>query len=147
MYVKLTKRVEAIIKQARSFAREADQEYLGTEHVLLAIAREGTGVGARVLQAFGVDEYRLRAEIAKLTRKSMEETWVFGRLPGSPHLKASVATAIELAQKMNAQELGTEHLLLAMLSERGSIARQSLEALGVTFDKAVGEIRTLSAKP
>ena len=146
MYEKLTKRVEEVIKLARSIARQADQEYLGTEHVLLAVQQEGTGVGAKVLDRLGVDEYRLKAELARHVRKSMEDTWVFGRLPGSPHLKSVIACAIELARRLDSNVVCTEHLLLAMLKEKGSLAEQALRSLGVTYQRAEDETLKIVAE-
>lgn len=146
MYEKLTKRVEQVIKLARSIARNADQEYLGTEHVLLAVCQEGTGVGAQVLNRLGVDEYRLQTEIDRHVKAHLEETWVFGRLPGSPHLKNVVANAIELAQQLGSKVVCTEHLLLAMVGEKGSIAGQALRKLGVTYEAAKNEILKIAAE-
>ena len=146
MYEKLTERVEKVIKLARSIARQTDQEYLGTEHVLLAVYQEGTGVGAQVLNRLGVDEYRLQAEIDRHIRAHMEQTWVFGHLPGSPHLKSAVACAIELAQQLGSKVVCTEHLLLAMLKEEGSIAEQALRKLGVTFERSREEVLKIAAE-
>jgi ATP-dependent Clp protease ATP-binding subunit ClpC len=146
MHPKLAKPVEHVIKAARALAREADQEYLGTEHVLLAIRMEDDGVAARLLDRFRVDEHRLRAEIARLAIKSMEETWVFGRLPGSPHLKNVIATAVDLAKQMGSDEVAAQHLLLAMLKEKGSIAYQAIKKLGMTYDAAQDAALEFSAK-
>ncbi|MEE9296383.1 MAG: Clp protease N-terminal domain-containing protein [Phycisphaerae bacterium] len=136
MYQRFSPRVDAVVKRARAIARDGDQEYLGTEHVLLAILQEGTGVGAKLLNAAGIDEYRLKAEIDKLVKKSMEETWVFGNLPGSPHLKSTVAHAVNLAQQLEAKEVCTEHLVLAMLKEKGSVAELALRSFGMSYDTA-----------
>ncbi len=61
----------------------------------------------------------------------MEETWVFGRLPGSPHFKNVVARAIEEAQRLKAERIGTEHLLLGLLHEQGGVAQAVLNNLGL----------------
>ena len=87
MLPKSSERVAEVIRIANRIAREYDQEYVGTEHLLLAIQREGTGIGAAVLDKHGVTADKLRAEVDRLMRKQMEETWVFGRLPGTPHFK------------------------------------------------------------
>ncbi len=145
MYEKLSKRVEAVIRLARDVARADDQEYLGTEHVLLAICREGTGVGAKMLDAFQVDETKLRQQIDILVRKSLDETLVFGNLPGSPHLKSVVATSIRLAQQLESREVCTEHLLLAMFGEKGSVAETVLRNLGMTYDAARAKAVELTA--
>src|SRR5262245_22895709 len=111
MYEHLSRRVDHVIKLANSIAREYEQEYVGTEHVLLAIAREGTGMGARILREKAVTEVKIAAEINKLIKASLEDTWVFGRLPGTPHFKNVIAHAIEAAREIKSKEVCTEHLL------------------------------------
>jgi ATP-dependent Clp protease ATP-binding subunit ClpC len=134
MYTKLTPRVEKVIKLAQAIAREYDLDYVGTEHILLAIRREGTGVGSQVLDDQGISEARLKEEIDRLTRKSLEDTWVFGRLPGTPHFRNVIATAIEQAEMMHSKEVGTEHLLLALLKEDGCVANKALKAFNCDFN-------------
>lgn len=128
----LSNRVNQVVKLANRIAHEYDQEYVGTEHVLLAIAREGTGVGAQILFDNGADEDKLKAEVDKLIKASLEDTWVFGRLPGTPHFKNVVARAIEEAGKLNSKNVCTEHLLLGLLAEKGSVANGALRALGLS---------------
>lgn len=146
MYEQFSQRVQSVVKEGRAIARAADQEYLGTEHLLLGILREGTGIGAKLLESFGIDEYRLKAEIDRLVRKSMEDTWVFGNLPGSPHLKSAVAEAIALAQQLESKDVCTEHLILAMLKEKGSVAERALHAFGMAFANAREKAIELSAR-
>ena len=115
MYEQLSKRVDRVVKLARKVARSYDQEYVGTEHLLLAISEEGTGVGASVLQAHGATYEKLKEQVDKLIQASLEDTWVFGRLPGSPHFRNVIARAIEEARKLKNKEVCAEHLLLALL--------------------------------
>jgi len=131
MYERLSARTDKVIKLAHQIAREYDQEYVGTEHILLAIMREGTGIGARVLARHGVTNENLRAQVDSLIKKSAEETWVFGRLPGTPHFRNVVASAIEQAQQLESREVCTEHLLLGLLRENGSVAHRALTNLGI----------------
>lgn len=131
MYERLSKRVEGIVRDAHAIAREYEQEWVGTEHVLLAIARDGGGLGAKILAASGADYPRIKNEVDLLIRQSMEETWVFGRLPGTPHFKNVMARAIEAAQQLDSKEVCTEHLLLALLKEEGSVAYNTLKKLGI----------------
>ena len=147
MLPKSSRRVGEVIKIANAVAREYDQEYVGTEHVLIAILREGSGIGARVLAGRGVTAEKLRVEVEKLVKKQLEETWVFGRLPGTPHFKNVVATAIEQCQKLGSKEVCTEHLLLALVKERGSIARKALEAMGLSFDEIRNDVIGLTSVP
>ena len=140
MLPKSSDRVAEVIKLANLIAREYERDYVGTEHVLLAISREGTGVGAAVLNKFGLTEGKLRDEIDKLIKKQLEETWVFGRLPGTPHFKNVVAQAIQQCQQLESKQVCTEHLLLALLTERGSVAHKALKNLGLLYEKARDEV-------
>ena len=127
----LSKRVDQVIKMANSIARDAGLDYVGTEHVLLAIIREGTGSGAQILQNRKLSEYEIQAEIDRVNKAQLDDTWVFGRLPGSPHFKNVIAKAIEEARELKSKEVCTEHLLLGLLAEKGSVAHQVLKTLGL----------------
>lgn len=131
-----SQRVTKVIKLADTVAREYEREYIGTEHLLLAIRRENDGRGAKILAGRHLSETLLREEIDKLIKDQMEETWVFGRLPGTPHFKNVMAKAIEECQALGGKSVETEHLLLALLKERGCVAYKALESLGVTYDLA-----------
>lgn len=145
MLPKSSDRVAEVIKIANEVAREYEREYVGTEHVLIAISREGTGVGAAILNRHGLTEDKLREVIDKLIKKQMEETWVFGRLPGTPHFKNVIAQAIKQCQDLDGKELCTEHLLLALLTERGSVAYKTLKTLGLTYEQARSDVVAMSA--
>jgi ATP-dependent Clp protease ATP-binding subunit ClpC len=145
MLPKSSQRVAEVIKIANRIAHEYEREYVGTEHVLLAIQREGTGVGAAVLAKHKLTEPRLRAEVEKLIKKQLEETWVFGRLPGTPHFKNVVASAIQQCQQLGSPEVCTEHLLLALLLEKGCIACKALTTLGLTYEQAKQDVLSLTA--
>jgi len=145
MYEHLSRRVDHVIKLANSIAREYEQDYVGTEHVLLAIAQEGTGLGARILQERGVTEGRIRSEVGKLVKAILEDTWVFGRLPGTPHFKNVVAAAIEEARELKSREVCTEHLLLGLLAEKGSVAHAAMKNLGLTAKILREDVRRATA--
>ena len=142
MLPKSSQHVAIVIQLADEIAREYEQEYVGTEHVLLAIARDGTGLGADVLRQHGLREARIRKEVDRLIKDSLEETWVFGRLPGTPHFKNVMATAIEQCQAVGASEVCAEHLLLALLIESGSVANKALKNLGVTYEVTLKAIKS-----
>ena len=144
MYEKLSTRVEGVVKLAHDIAREYDEEYVGTEHVLLAISREGTGVGAKVLLNHGATPEKIKEQVDQLIKHSMEETWVFGRLPGSPHFKNVVAGAIEAARQLESKEVCTEHLLLALLKEKGSVAHNALQNLGIKIEDVRSDVAELT---
>lgn len=127
---------DAVMKSAQQIAREYDLDYVGTEHVLLAILRRNSSVGAKVLAEMGVSEARAREQIDDLIQKSKEDTWVLGRLPGTPHFKNVVTLAIEEAGQLESGSVGTGHLLLALLREQGCVADRALHNLGVRLKAA-----------
>ncbi len=131
MYEKLTPRMETIIKLSQQIAREYEQDYVGTEHLLLAILREGTGMGSAVLNDCGATLAGAKEAVDRLMKKSMEDTWVFGRLPGTPHFRNVMATAIEEARQFESKAVCSEHLLLALAREEGSVAQAALHELGI----------------
>jgi len=125
-----------IHKIAQEIAREYDLDYVGTEHVLLAILRHNQGVGARVLKRLDIDEARCRKALEEMMKRDMEDTWVFGRLPGTPHYRNVVQTAIDEATQLEAKQIGDEHLLLGLLREEGSAAQRVLNNMGLTLSRA-----------
>ncbi|HNO77255.1 MAG TPA: Clp protease N-terminal domain-containing protein [Phycisphaerae bacterium] len=141
----LTERVEKILKLADEIAREYEIDYIGTEHILLAIRKEGTGVASAVLKDRGISFEGVKKVVDGLIKKSLEDTWVFGRLPGSPHFRNVIAQAVEQAKAMNSKEVCAEHLLLALMSERDSVAHQTLKELGFSLDELRDEIVKQSA--
>ena len=140
MYETLTKRLSKVIKQARAIAAEVDCQYLGSEHVLLAIAMDGENAAARILRKQRIEPARIKAEIDALVRQSLDDTWVFGRLPGSPDLKAAITRAIELAGELNTRQIGAEHLLLAFLELPECTAARVLSSLGLSADTVRREL-------
>jgi len=131
MFEKLTPRMRRVIDESQRIARDYEQDYVGTEHLLLAILSEGTGVGAEILTDLGVTVGKAKKVVDKLIQKSLEDTWVFGRLPGTPHFRNVMAAAIEEARQLESKVVCNEHLLLALSREDGSVAQASLHELGV----------------
>ena len=136
MYQHLSKTAKDVLKLAEQIARRDQHEYVGTEHVLLAIAEYGLGIGAQVLQDCAVTPAAVKDQVHALLKGSMEETWVFGRLPGTPHFKQVIAYAIEEAEKAKDPKVGTEYLLLGLIREKGCLAERALRNLGVNLNLA-----------
>jgi ATP-dependent Clp protease ATP-binding subunit ClpC len=131
---------DAIVKLANTIAHEYEQEYVGTEHILLAILDHDKSAGAAVLKKLGLTAEKARLHLADLLEKDKEDTWVFGRLPGSPHFKNVMALAIDEATQLESREIGSEHLLLALLREDGSAAQRVLAKAKITLDAARKEV-------
>jgi ATP-dependent Clp protease ATP-binding subunit ClpC len=147
-YPQLDKDAARIVKNvAQEIAYEFELDYVGTEHILLAILRFGQGIGAQVLQAFNVTEDGAHQTVKEVLKRDMEDTWVFGRLPGSPHYRNVLAYAIDEATQLEAKRIGSEHLLLALLREEGSTAHRVLAKLGVTLKKCRAEVLKHLASP
>lgn len=140
MYEKLTPRMEKVIKLSQQVARDYDQDYVGTEHLLLAILQEGSGVAADILRGMKVTPGNAKTAVDKLIKKSAEDTWVFGRLPGTPHFRNVMSGAIEEARQLESKVVCTEHLLLALAKEDGSVAQAALQELGVRAGTIRAEI-------
>ena len=140
MFEKLTPRMDAVIKMSQQIARDYEQDYVGTEHLLLAILQEGTGVGAAILKDLDIDLRSTKRSIDKLIKARLEDTWVFGRLPGSPHFRNVMASAIEEARQLESKIVCTEHLLVALAKEDGSVAQAALNGFGVRAGTIRAEI-------
>lgn len=130
----LSKRAELIIKLAKEAAREYGQSYVGTEHLLLAIVREGSGLGARILAECGATEERLTEEIARILKDRLNETWILGRLPGTRNFRDVLRSAAEAARGHGNWQIGSVHLLIALLNEPDCVGYQALRAVGVSSD-------------
>ena len=131
MFEKLTPRMEQIIKLSQSIARDYEQDYVGTEHLLLAIVQEGTSLAAVILREHGIDLARAKTVVDRLIQGTLEDTWVFGRLPGTPHFRNVMAAAIEEARQLESKFVNAEHLLIALAREDGSVASAALSEMGV----------------
>jgi ATP-dependent Clp protease ATP-binding subunit ClpC len=143
MLERFDKFAEKAVRLANQIARQYEQEYVGTEHVLLAVV-QAEGLGSFVLKDRGIQYDLVKARVDAVMQKAMEDTWVFGRLPGTPHFKNVVARAIEEARGLGASHVGTEHLLLGLLRERGCLAHKVLNEMGLTASNVRDQIRQLS---
>jgi ATP-dependent Clp protease ATP-binding subunit ClpC len=130
----LSKRAERILSLAREAAREDGQGHVGTEHLLLAIVREGTGLGAKILLEVGATEEKVKDQIIQAAKDRMQETWVLGRLPGTRHFRDVLSKAAEAAKGRGTWQICSVHLLMALLAEHDSTGYRVLRDLGVSGD-------------
>ena len=130
----LSKRASQVLKLAHEAAQEYGQGYVGTEHLLLGIIREGTSLGARILLDHGATESRTKARVDELVNKHLDETWVTGRLPGSPHFMNVFARAERIARRLGHSQICAEHLLAALLTLTGSVGYKVLRAMGISME-------------
>ena len=124
---------------ANQEAQRFNHEYIGTEHILLGLVKEGTGVGANVLKNLGVELHRVRMEIEKLV-KAGPDMVTMGKLPQTRRAKKVIEYAIEEARNLNHNYIGTEHLLLGLLREREGVAAQVLMNMSLKLDEVREEV-------
>ena len=142
MFERFTDRARKIMALANQEAQRFNHEYIGTEHILLGLVREGSGVGANVLKNLDVDLRKVRLEIEKLV-KSGPDMVTMGKLPQTPRAKKVIEYAIEEARALNHNYVGTEHLLLGLLRESEGVAAQVLMNLGLKLEKVREEVLNL----
>ncbi|MBN2132893.1 MAG: ATP-dependent Clp protease ATP-binding subunit, partial [Sedimentisphaerales bacterium] len=142
MFERFTDRARKVMALANQEAQRFNHEYIGTEHILLGLVKEGSGVGATVLKNLDVDIKKLRLEIEKLV-KSGPDMVTMGKLPQTPRAKKVIEYAIEEARSLNHNYVGTEHILLGLLRENDGIAAQVLMNLGLKLEDVRQEVLNL----
>ena len=142
MFERFTDRARKVMALANQEAQRFNHEYIGTEHILLGLIKEGTGVGATVLKKMNVDLRKVRLEVEKMV-KSGPEMVPMGKLPHTPRAKKVIEYAIEEARNLNHNYVGTEHLLLGLLREREGIAAKVLMNLGLKLEEVREEVLNL----
>jgi|SRR5579863_2170098 len=129
MFEKFTDRGRKIIILAREEAERHQNDYLGTEHLVLAILREGDGVALAVLKKMGLSIEQIRLEIER-NLPSGGNTMTFGEIPFTPRVKKVIEYAVEEAKLLGHNYIGSEHLLLGLLREEEGIGGKILRSLG-----------------
>ncbi|TFG46702.1 MAG: AAA family ATPase, partial [Candidatus Brocadiia bacterium] len=142
MFERFTDRARKVMALANQEAQRFNHEYIGTEHILLGLVKEGSGVGATVLKNLDVDVKKLRLEVEKLV-KSGPDMVTMGKLPQTPRAKKVIEYAIEEARALNHNYVGTEHILLGLLRETEGIAAQVLMNLGLRLEDVRQEVLNL----
>ena len=135
MNYNFTERVRKVLAMARQEAIRLQHDYVGTEHILLGLVREGEGVAAHVLSNLGVDVEKLHERVEGAVRKG-KATIALGELPYTSPAKKVLEFAMAEARELNHSYVGTEHLLLGLLREKKGIAAQVLNALDATIEEA-----------
>src|ERR1700760_3324399 len=142
MYERFTDRARKVMQLANQEAQRFNHEYVGTEHVLLGLIKEGSGVGANVLKNMDVDLRKIRNEIEKIVQAGPEMV-TMGKLPQTPRAKKVIEYAIEEARNLNHNYVGTEHLLLGLLREHDGVAAQVLMNLNLKLEEVREEVLNL----
>ncbi len=142
MYERFTDRARKVMQLANQEAQRFNHEYIGTEHILLGLITEGSGVAAHVLRNLDVDLRKARAEVEKIVQAGPDMV-TMGKLPPTPRTKKVVEYAIEESRTLNHNYVGTEHLLLGLLREQEGVGAQVLMNLGLRLEKVREEVLVL----
>src|SRR6187431_2872575 len=135
---KFTDRARKVLTLAQDEAQRFNHNYIGTEHLLLGLVREGEGVAARVLENMNVELSKVRTAVEFIIGRG--DRPVVGEVGLTPRAKRVIKLAIDEARRLGHNYIGTEHLLLGLVREGEGIAAGVLESLGVSLDKVRSQV-------
>src|SRR5262245_56620793 len=139
MFDRFTDRARKVMNLAKQEAQRLNHEYIGTEHILLGLVQEGSGVAANVLRNMNIDVKKIRTEIEKIG-KGNPTLVTQGNLPFTPLAKKVLELALEEASQLGHNYIGTEHLLIGLIKENEGIAARVLLNLGVKLEDVREEV-------
>ncbi|HHV07421.1 MAG TPA: ATP-dependent Clp protease ATP-binding subunit [Firmicutes bacterium] len=142
MFARFTQRAQQVIILAQEEAKRLKYPYVGTEHLLLGLIREGSGVAAQALNGLGIQLNQVRAEVEKIIGPGAG-TPTPGEVTLTPRAKRVIELALAEAHGMGVNYIGTEHLLLGLIREGEGVAARVLENLGADLDKVRAEVLKL----
>ncbi|MFW6457123.1 MAG: ATP-dependent Clp protease ATP-binding subunit, partial [Planctomycetota bacterium] len=140
MYDRFTEKAKKVISYAKQEAQRLGHEYIGTEHLLLGVLREGTGMAYTILQRLDVDPKRIRLEIEKRVRNARDVVGVGKEFPFAPRARKAIESAVKEGKRLGQNYVGTEHVLLGLFNEEESIAGEVLDALSVEYEDVQEEL-------
>ncbi len=148
MFDRFTERARKVVMLAKEEARKFNHDYIGTEHILLGLLREGEGVAAAVLQSLSLNLDMIRQEVEKMVQPGTGPM-ISGDIPFTPKSKKVIEFAMEEARSLGHNYIGTEHLLLGLIRETEGMASRVLLNLGLNLEKVRQEVMELlgSATP
>ncbi len=143
MFERFTERARKVMALANQEAQRFNHEHLGTEHILLGLVKEGSGVGPYALKNLGVDLHKVRVAVEKRI-KAGPDMVSMGKLPQTEHSKKVLEHAVEEARNLSHNYIGTEHLLLGLLREGDGLAAKVLVAdFGLKIENVRHEVLRL----
>ena len=146
MFKRFTERARRVIILAREEAELYRHEYLGTEHILQGIVKDGGGIAVAIVQKSGTDLAQLKRELEKNLPRS-SNSLIIGDIPFTSRAKKVLEFAVEEARSLNHNYIGTEHLLLGLLKEKEGVACRVLNSFGMYFDDVKEKIVEMFKEP
>ncbi|HEY8820209.1 MAG TPA: ATP-dependent Clp protease ATP-binding subunit [Dehalococcoidia bacterium] len=141
---KFSERARRVLTLAQEEAQRFNHNYIGTEHLLLGLVREGDGVAAKVLANLGVELNKVRSAVEFIIGRG--DRAVLGEIGLTPRAKKVIELAVDEARRLNHGYIGTEHLLLGLVREGEGIAAGVLESLGVNLERVRAETTRILAQ-
>ena len=142
MFERFTDRARKVLALANQEAERFNHEYIDTEHILLGLVKEGSGMGTNVLKNLNIDLLTVRREVEKLIKAGPDRA-PKGKLPQTPRAKKVIEYAIEESRRFGHNYVGTEHLLLGLFREQDGVAAVVLRIVGLELKQVREEILNL----
>jgi len=133
MFQRFTDRARRVVVLAQDEARTLNHTYIGTEHILLGLVREGGGVAAKALESLGISLEAVRQQVEEIIGRGEHE--LSGHIPFTPQAKNVLQLSLSEAVQLGHNYVGTEHILLGLLREGEGVAAQVLVRLGAELDR------------
>jgi ATP-dependent Clp protease ATP-binding subunit ClpC len=133
MFERFTDRARQVVVMAQEEARVLNHNFIGTEHILLGLVREGQGVGAKALESMGIGLPAVRRQVEETIGQGQYE--VTKHIPFTPRAKKVLELALSESRLLGHNYIGTEHILLGLIREGDGVAAQVLVALGADLDR------------
>ena len=144
MFERFTDRARRVVVMAQEEARMLDHTYIGTEHILLGLVREGEGSAAKALESLGISLDTVRQQVEEIIGRGQQAP--SGHIPFTPRAKNVLQLSLSEAVQLGHDYVGTEHILLGLLREGEGVAAQVLVRLGAELDRVRQQvIQVLSA--
>ena len=138
MFQKFTDRARRVVVQAQEEARTLNHNYVGAEHILLGLIREGEGVGAKALESLGISLDTVRQQVQETTGQRQHAP--SGQIPFTPQGKKVLELALSESTALGHHYLGTEHILLGLIRQGDGVAAQVLVNLGADLNRVRQEV-------
>jgi ATP-dependent Clp protease ATP-binding subunit ClpC len=132
MFQRFTDRARRVVVLAQEEARTLNHTYIGTEHILLGLTREGEGVAAKALESLGISLDAVRQQVEETTGQGQHAP--SGHIPFTPRAKNVLELSLSESVQLGHNYIGTEHILLGLIRQGDGVAAQVLSGLGADLD-------------
>ena len=143
MFERFTDRARRVVVLAQEEARVLNHNYIGTEHVLLGLIREGEGVAAKALESLGISQEAVRQQVEEIIGQGQQAP--SGHIPFTPRAKKVLELSLREALQLGHNYIGTEHILLGLIREGEGVAAQVLVKLGADLNRVRQQVNQLLA--